>query len=72
MISELPKPQSIWCQRSTMRLMRVIYSEAHDIIAHDAELADRRSAITSWRGTAEEFFASFMTAEPKLYPKTAS
>ena len=52
--------------------MRVIYSESHDVIAHDAELADVRSLIVSWRGTAEAFHAAFQPFDAELYPKTAS
>lgn len=72
MILQLPRPQSIWRQLSTNRLMRVIYSEAHDLIAHDAERADVLEEITTWRGTADQFFTDFQPADANLYPKTAS
>lgn len=52
--------------------MRVIYSEAHDVIAHDAERVNSLKTLVSWRGTADQFFADFQPADPNLYPKTAS
>ena len=72
MTLQLPRPQSIWFQKSTNRLMRVIYSEAHDIVAHDAERADELKTLISWRGTADEFFADFQPGNPDFYPKTAT
>lgn len=72
MTAQLPRPQSIWRQLSTNRLMRVIYSEAHDVIAHDAERVNSLKTLVSWRGTSDQFFADFQPADPNLYPKTAS
>lgn len=72
MIMELPRPQSVWKQRVTNRTMRVICSDPHDVVAHDAECSDSRSIIVSWRGSAKDFFDNFIPADPKLYPKSAS
>jgi len=72
MTLQLPRPGSIWLQVATCRMMRVIYSEAHDVIAHDAELIDRIKQSVSWCGAAEDFFRQFEPANPNDYPKTAS
>jgi hypothetical protein len=72
MTGQLPAPQSIWFQTATRRFIRVIYSDAHEILAHDAELADRMTVIVSWRGSASDFAEQFQPSDSEFYPKTAS
>lgn len=71
----LPPPGSVWRQRSTHRQMRVIYSAEFDIVAHDAELADKLPThieISSWVGDAAAFEKEFIPGDPELYPLTAA
>lgn len=66
-----PQPGSIWINKHTQQSMRVIYSSEHDIIAHNAELADQITLINSWRGSQAAFDASFTKGDPETYPETA-
>lgn len=71
MNATLPPPGSIWKNLVTGQPMRVIYSEDYEIIAHDAERADKIEQINSWRGNIHHFAAAFEPVDPAGYPRTA-
>lgn len=71
MTGELPRPGSVWRLVKLNRQMRVIYSGEKEIIAHDAELADRLEHVISWVGTSDQFSESFEPGDPSKFPKTA-
>lgn len=71
MTDELPNPGSIWRHVTLNRQMRVIFSDEDEIVAHDAELADRLETVVSWVGTHAEFSNSFEPGDPSKFPKTA-
>lgn len=71
MTGQLPRPGSVWRQTKLNRQMRVIYSGMDEIIAHDAEMADRLEHIVSWVGTADEFAELFEPGDPSKFPQTA-
>ena len=71
MTGELPRPGSVWRLVKLNRQLRVIYSGEKEIIAHDAELADRLEHLISWVGTADNFSELFEPGDPSKFPKTA-
>jgi hypothetical protein len=50
--------------------MRVIFSDAHDVVAHNCEMAESVKPW-SWRGTADEFAREFVPGDPDAFPRTA-
>lgn len=75
MSATLPPHGSVWRQRSTHRQMRVICADESEILAHDAEMFavyHKDYAISSWRGTPEEFGTEFFPGDPEHYPQTAA
>lgn len=71
MTSQLPRPGSVWRLTHLKRQMRVIFSSMKEIIAHDAEMADRLEHVISWVGTADEFSELFEPGDPSKFPQTA-
>lgn len=69
---ELPPPGSVYRQIETNRQMRVVYSGTKEIVAHNAELADRLETIVSWVGTPEKFAKEFAPGDPNKFPQTAA
>ena len=77
MTAQLPHPGSVWFNRSLRRPMRVapFGNSASDITAHDCELTAESPQgvfMASWRGTADEFAATFEPYPQDRYPKTAT
>ncbi len=72
MISELPRPGSVWRHRRENYQTRVITSHATDIIAHNCEdAASPHKPMLSWRGDITAFLQTFQPGNPEKYPKTA-
>ena len=63
MTADLPCPGTIWNRLPRVPYgpvcpMRVIFSDAHDVVAHNCEMAECVKPW-SWRGTADEFAREF-------------
>ena len=73
MTAELPKPESVWADRDSKRLIRAVLVTPDDIVCHDCEVTARvfQVGMNSWRGTLEDFHNTFYPVEQSLYPKTA-
>lgn len=71
MANMLPPPGSVWQNQQTGKTMRVVYSEDYEIIAHDAERAEKLRQISSWRGNIHHFAKDFVPTDCTEYPRTA-
>jgi hypothetical protein len=69
-----PAPGTVWRNRESYALHRVIYSAPRDIVTHNCEHPAANAGLVemeSWRGTAEEFYDAFEVADGATYPATA-